>query len=166
MKPGNGRRTMDRGLYDYWRNKMSRILAIDWGERRIGMAISDPLGITAQGLPTLDTKKTKDVFSFLRDLIEDKQVSRIVVGMPKNMDGSIGFKGREVEKFIRKLTQKIKAEVIGWDERLTTVSSLRSMREMGTKQKEKQTVDRISATLILQNYLDSLSQNKRDNLNG
>jgi len=157
---------MDRGLYDYWRNKMSRILAIDWGERRIGMAISDPLGITAQGLPTLDTKKTKDVFSFLRDLIEDKQVSRIVVGMPKNMDGSIGFKGREVEKFIRKLTQKIKAEVIGWDERLTTVSSLRSMREMGTKQKEKQTVDRISATLILQNYLDSLSQNKRDNLNG
>jgi putative Holliday junction resolvase len=156
---------MDRGLYDYWRNKMSRILAIDWGERRIGMAISDPLGITAQGLPTIDTKKTKDVFSFLRDLIEDKQVSRIVVGMPKNMDGSVGFKGREVEKFIRKLTQKIKAEVIGWDERLTTVDSLRSMREMGTKQKEKQTVDRISATLILQNYLDSLSQNKRENSN-
>jgi putative Holliday junction resolvase len=101
----------------------------------------------------------------MRDLVEDKQVSRIVVGMPKNMDGSIGFKGREVEKFIRKLTQKIKAEVIGWDERLTTVESLRSMREMGTKQKEKQTVDRISATLILQNYLDSLSQNKRENSN-
>lgn len=136
---------------------MSRILAIDWGERRIGMAVSDPLGITAQGLPTIDTKKTKDVISFIRDLVEDKQVSRIVVGMPKNMDGSIGFKGLEVEKFIRKLTQRIKVEIISRDERLTTVSSLRSMREMGTKQKEKNTVDRISATLILQNYLDSLS---------
>jgi putative Holliday junction resolvase len=135
---------------------MSRILAIDWGERRIGIAVSDPLGITAQGLPTIDTKKTKDVYSFIKNLVEDKQVSRIVVGMPKNMDGSIGFKGREVERFILKLTQKIMVEVIRWDERLTTVSSLRSMREMGTKQKEKKTIDRISATLILQNYLDSI----------
>jgi putative Holliday junction resolvase len=135
---------------------MSRILAIDWGERRIGTAVSDPLGITAQGLPTIDTKKTKDVYSFIKNLVEDKQVSRIVVGMPKNMDGSIGFKGREVERFILKLTQKIMVEVIRWDERLTTVSSLRSMREMGTKQKEKKTIDRISATLILQNYLDSI----------
>ena len=136
---------------------MSRILAIDWGERRIGMAISDPLGITAQGLPTIDTKKTKDVFSFIKDLIEEREVGKIVVGMPKNMDGSIGFKGREVEKFMKMLAQKIKVQVISWDERLTTVSSLRSMREMGTKQKEKKTIDRISATLILQNYLDSLS---------
>jgi putative Holliday junction resolvase len=135
---------------------MSRILAIDWGERRIGIAVSDPLGITAQGLPTIDTKKTKDVYSFIKNLVEDKQVSRIVVGMPKNMDGSIGFKGREVERFILKLTKKIMVEVIRWDERLTTVSSLRSMREMGTKQKEKKTIDRISATLILQNYLDSI----------
>jgi putative Holliday junction resolvase len=135
---------------------MSRILAIDWGERRIGMAVSDPLGITAQGLPTIDTKKTEDVIAFIKDLIEDKQVNKVVVGMPKNMDGSVGFKGREVEKFIRKLAQRIKVEIISWDERLTTVSSLRSMREMGTKQREKKTIDRISATLILQNYLDSL----------
>jgi putative Holliday junction resolvase len=135
---------------------MSRILAIDWGERRIGMAVSDPLGITAQGLPTIDTKKTEDVIAFIKDLIEDKQVNKVVVGMPKNMDGSVGFKGREVEKFIRKLAQRIKVEIISWDERLTTVSSLRSMREMRTKQREKKTIDRISATLILQNYLDSL----------
>jgi putative Holliday junction resolvase len=135
---------------------MSRILAIDWGERRMGMAISDPLGITAQGLPTIDTKKTKDVFSLIKNLIEDRQVDKVVVGLPKNMDGSVGFKGREVERFIRKLAQKIKVEIVSWDERLTTVSSLRSMREMGTKQKEKKTVDRISATLILQNYLDSI----------
>ena len=143
---------------------MTRILAIDFGERRIGLAISDPLGITAQGLPTIDTRKTKDFLSFIQNLIKEKEVSRVVVGMPRNMDGSIGFKGEEVKKFIQKLIQKVsavsigKVEVITWDERLTTVESLRSMREMGTKQKEKETVDRISATLILQNYLDSRSR--------
>jgi len=137
---------------------MSRILAIDFGERRIGLAISDPLGITAQGLPTIDTKKTKDVISYIQKIIQEKNVDRVVVGMPKNMDGSIGFKGEEVKKFIRKLTQGTQMEVLTWDERLTTVESLRSMREMGTKQKEKETVDRISATLILQNYLDSQSR--------
>jgi len=137
---------------------MSRILAIDFGERRIGLAISDPLGITAQGLPTIDTKKTKDVISGIVKTIQERNVDKVVVGMPRNMDGSIGFKGEEVKKFIRKLTQKTKVEIIDWDERLTTVESLRSMREMGIKQKEKETVDRISATLILQNYLDSQSR--------
>jgi len=143
---------------------MTRILAIDFGERRIGLSISDPLGITAQGLPTIDIRKTKDFLSFIQNLIKEKEVSRVVVGMPRNMDGSIGFKGEEVKKFIQKLIQKVsavsigKVEVITWDERLTTVESLRSMREMGTKQKEKETVDRISATLILQNYLDSRSR--------
>jgi putative Holliday junction resolvase len=136
---------------------MTRILAIDFGERRIGLAISDPLGITAQGLPTIDTRKTKDFFSFIQNLIQEKEVSKVVVGMPRNMDGSIGFKGEEVKKFIQKLSQKTKAEIITWDERLTSVESLRSMREMGTKQKKKETVDRISATLILQSYLDSQS---------
>jgi putative holliday junction resolvase len=137
---------------------MSRVLAIDFGERRIGLAISDPLGITAQGLPTIDTKKTKDVISYIQKIIQEKNVDRVVVGMPKNMDGSIGFKGEEVKKFIQKLIQKTKIEITTWDERLTTVESLRSMREMGIKQKEKETVDRISATLILQNYLDSQSR--------
>lgn len=137
---------------------MTRILAIDLGERRIGLAISDPLGITAQGLPTIDTRKTKNVLSYIQNIINEKKVSKVVVGMPKNMDGSIGFKGEEVRKFIQKLSQKMKIEVIAWDERLTSVESLRSMREMGTKQKEKETVDRISATLILQNYLDSQSK--------
>jgi putative Holliday junction resolvase len=143
---------------------MSRILAIDYGERRIGLAISDPLGITAQGLPTIDTKKTKDFISFIWNLIVEKEVIRVVVGMPRNMDGSIGFKGEEVKRFIQRLTQNIKVEVVSWDERLTSVESLRSMRELGTKQKEKETVDRISATLILQGYLDNLSQKKKEAL--
>ena len=134
---------------------LSRILGIDFGERRIGLALSDALSITAQGLPTLDAKKTKDIFTHLENIIKDKNVTKVVVGMPKNMNGTIGPKGMEVEKFIQELIKKTKIEVIPWDERLTSVQSLKAMREMGTKQKHKEVVDRISATLILQSYLDS-----------
>jgi putative Holliday junction resolvase len=141
---------------------VSRILAIDFGERRIGLAVSDPLGITAQGLPTIDTRKSRDVFSEILSIIEDKQVTKIVVGMPVNMDGSMSVKGQEVNKFVRELTQRTGMDVETWDERLTTVQSLRSMREMGVKQKKKGTADRISATLILQSYLDRQSQSQND----
>jgi putative Holliday junction resolvase len=141
---------------------MGRILAIDFGERRIGLAISDPLGITAQGLPTIDTRKTKDVFSHIQALIKDKNVTGIVVGMPKNMDGSIGFKGEEVRRFMDELARKTSLEVETWDERLTSVQSLKSMRVLGIKQKKKDAVDRISATLILQSYLDSLKREQGD----
>jgi putative Holliday junction resolvase len=137
---------------------LSRILGIDFGERRIGLALSDPLGITAQGLPTLDTKETKDVFTYIENIIKEKNVTKVVVGMPKNMNGSIGPKGREVEKFIQELIKKSKIDVVPWDERLSSVQSLRIMREMGTKQKHKEVTDRISATLILQSYLDSLQR--------
>ncbi len=140
---------------------MSRILAIDFGERRIGLALSDPLGITAQGLPTIDTKKIKDVFAYVKNLVVEKDVARLVVGMPRNMNGSIGPQGEKVKKFIQKLAYKTEAEVITWDERLTSVQSLKSMREMGTKQKRKEVTDRISATLILQSYLDSLSNREK-----
>lgn len=138
---------------------MSRILGIDFGERRIGLAISDALGITAQGLPTLDTKKTKDIFTHLENIIKEKNVTKVVVGMPKNMNGTIGPKGMEVTEFMQELTKKTKIEVIPWDERLTSAQSLKAMREMGTKQKHKEVTDRISATLILQSYLDSLRRN-------
>jgi len=134
-------------------------LGIDFGERRIGLAISDALGITAQGLPTLDTKKTKDIFTHLENIIKEKNVTKVVVGMPKNMNGTIGPKGMEVTEFMQELTKKTKIEVIPWDERLTSAQSLKAMREMGTKQKHKEVTDRISATLILQSYLDSLRRN-------
>jgi putative Holliday junction resolvase len=139
-----------------------RMLAIDFGERRIGLAVSDPLGITAQGLSTIDTRKSRDVFSEILSIIEDKQVTRIVVGMPVNMDGSMSVKGEQVRKFIRELTKRTGMDVETWDERLTTVQSLRSMREMGVKQKKKGTADRISATLILQSYLDRHNQSQND----
>ena len=137
---------------------MPRILAIDFGERRIGLALSDPLRITAQGLPTIDTRKIKDVFGFIGNLVKEKGVDKLVVGMPKNMNGSIGPKGQKVKKFMQELARKTEVEVVAWDERLTSVESLKSMRAMGTKQRKKEITDRISATLILQSYLDSLGQ--------
>lgn len=118
--------------------------------------MSDALGITAQGLPTLDTKKTKDIFAQLKNIIKEKNVTQVVVGMPKNMNGTMGPKGMEVKEFIRELNRKTKTDVVPWDERLSSVQSLKIMREMGTKQKHKEMVDQISATLILQSYLDSL----------
>jgi putative Holliday junction resolvase len=130
-------------------------LGIDFGERRIGLALSDSLGITAQGLPTLDTKKTEDIFAYIENIVKEQNVTKIIVGMPKNMNGSIGPKGREVEQFIQELIKRTKMEVIPWDERLSSVQSLKAMREMGTKQKHKEVADRISATLILQSYMDS-----------
>lgn len=120
--------------------------------------MSDALGITAQGLPTLDTKKTKDIFAQLKNIIKEKNVTQVVVGMPKNMNGTMGPKGMEVKEFIRELNRKTKTDVVPWDERLSSVQSLKIMREMGTKQKHKEMVDQISATLILQSYLDSLQR--------
>jgi putative Holliday junction resolvase len=137
---------------------MSRIMAIDFGTRRIGLAVSDPLGITAQGLPTIDTREIKNVFSHIQNIAREKNVEKIVVGMPRNMDGSIGPKGKEVQEFIRKLKMKTGLEVETWDERLTSVQSQKSMRQMGVSQKKKGTVDRIAATLILQSYLEGQSR--------
>jgi putative Holliday junction resolvase len=141
---------------------LPRILGIDFGERRIGLALSDLLGITAQGLPTLDTRKTQDVFGQLVNLIKDKDVTKVIVGMPKSLNGTIGPKGLEVQEFVQELTKRTKIEVIPWDERLTSVQSLKIMRELGVKQKDKETVDRISATLILQSYLDSESSSSEE----
>jgi putative Holliday junction resolvase len=137
---------------------MPRILGIDYGERRIGLAISDPLGIIAQTLPTLDTKKVKDVFEEIKTIVKEKDVEKIVLGFPRNMDGTIGERGEKVKEFANKLKEKIGKEIDFWDERLTSVESLKLLREEKRKiKREKKIVDQISAVLILQGYLDNLA---------
>ena len=137
---------------------MPRILGIDYGERRIGLAISDPLGIIAQTLPTLDTKKVKDVFDEIKKIVEEKDVGKIVLGFPRNMDGTTGERGEKVKEFANKLKEKIGKEIDFWDERLTSVESLKLLREEKRKiKREKKIVDQISAVLILQGYLDNLA---------
>ena len=134
---------------------MSRILGIDWGEKRIGLALSDPLGIIATGLSTVEEKPDFDLIGYLKQLISEQEIAKIVLGFPKNMDGSVGPKGEEVLAFKESLEKALEIPVILWDERLTTVSAQRSLREAEVKMKNgKKFLDKIAAVLILQNYLD------------
>lgn len=139
---------------------MSRILGIDYGERRIGLAISDPLGIIAQTLTTLDTKKIKDPFFEIKNIVKEKKVKKIVVGLPKNMDGTIGEQGKKVLEFAKNLSKEVNIKIDFWDERLSSVESQKILKETKRKIKQdKKIVDRISASLILQGYLESLKSN-------
>lgn len=148
---------------NYFDSKMKRILGIDFGERRIGLALSDPLGIISQPLMTFDTQKDGDIFKKIAELIEEKNIVEIVLGMPRNMDGSIGKKGKVVLEFSHKLSSKVKIPIIFQDERLSSVESLKILKEAGAKlHKHKKAVDRISAVLILQGYLDHLKHQKNE----
>ncbi|MGB2698653.1 MAG: Holliday junction resolvase RuvX [Candidatus Zixiibacteriota bacterium] len=134
---------------------MSRTLGIDYGEKRIGLAISDPLGIIAQSLPTLILSKNQDILSELKNLIGEYEISTMVLGLPKNMDGTLGEVGKKVMEFGKELSQKINIKVEFWDERLSSVESLKILRDEKRKiKRKKDLVDKISASLILQGYLD------------
>ena len=134
-----------------------RIMALDVGSKRIGVALSDPLKITAQGLQTFQRTVLEEDIKGLWQLIDEHEVSQLVVGLPQNMDGSIGFKAEEVQQFIADLTAERKIEVIWIDERLTTVSAERVLLEADvSRAKRKKVIDKMAAVVILQSYLDRL----------
>lgn len=134
-----------------------RIMALDVGSKRIGVALSDPLKITAQGLQTFQRTTLEEDVKGLWQLIEEHEVSQLVVGLPKNMDGTIGFKAEEVQQFIADLTAERKIEIIWIDERLTTVSAERVLLEADvSRAKRKKVIDKMAAVVILQSYLDRL----------
>jgi len=132
-----------------------RILGLDVGEKTIGVAISDELGFTAQGIETIKrTKLTKDI-SRLKEIIAEYGVEEIVVGLPRNMDGSIGLRAEMIQKFANKLQTAVALPVTFWDERLTTVSAERTLLEADvSRKKRKKVIDKLAAILILQGYLD------------
>ncbi|MBQ1220767.1 MAG: Holliday junction resolvase RuvX [Peptococcaceae bacterium] len=134
-----------------------RIMALDVGSKRIGVALSDPLKITAQGLQTFQRTTLEEDVKGLWQLIDEHEVSQLVVGLPKNMDGTIGFKAEEVQQFIADLTAERKIEIIWIDERLTTVSAERVLLEADvSRAKRKKVIDKMAAVVILQSYLDRL----------
>ena len=134
-----------------------RIMALDVGSKRIGVALSDPLKITAQGLQTFQRTTLEEDVKGLWQLIDGHEVSQLVVGLPKNMDGTIGFKAEEVQQFIADLTAERKIEIIWIDERLTTVSAERVLLEADvSRAKRKKVIDKMAAVVILQSYLDRL----------
>jgi putative Holliday junction resolvase len=133
-----------------------RILALDLGTRRIGLAISDELGWTAHGLPTVERVSSKKDFARLREVVEKYQVRKLIVGLPRNMNGSLGPQANFVLDFIEQLKNKLKLDVIPWDERLTTQAAERVLIEADmSRAKRRKKVDLVAAVLILQGYLDS-----------
>ncbi len=137
-----------------------RILAIDYGSRRMGLAVSDPLGITAQGLETLERKNKRSDFARLERTIREYEVKEIVLGYPLRMSGEAGAQSRKVEEFAEALRQKFQLPVHLWDERLTSAEANRLLREAEiSSRKRAQAVDRMAAVLILQSFLQARSIN-------
>ena len=135
-----------------------RILGLDVGSKTIGVALSDPLGWTAQGITTIKrTKKEQDIEE-IRKICKEYSVESIVVGLPKNMNGTIGDSGEKVLNFSEEIKESLEIKVEMWDERLTTIAAHKAMLEADlSRGKRKKIVDKIAAIYILQGYLDRLS---------
>lgn len=138
---------------------LTRIMGLDYGSKTIGVAISDPLGITAQGIETLNINEAIKDFKIkrLKELVKEYSVTEIVVGIPKNMDNSLGFRAESTMEFIEILKNKIKnVDIKLQDERLTTMAAERVLLDADvSRKKRKQVIDKMAAVLILQTYLDT-----------
>ena len=133
-----------------------RILGVDFGEKRIGLALSDQLGLTAQGLETLMNKGKKQVLEEFSRICRNQGVGEIVVGLPINMNGSLGPKAKEVLGWVPELESAVGIPVKTWDERLTSREAQRLMIEEGlSRKKQKKNSDRLAAMLVLQGYLET-----------
>jgi len=132
----------------------SRILALDLGKRRIGLALSDPLGITAQGLPTLERTNLREDLAALSKIAAEHEVRFIVMGHPLHMSGREGRQAQYARDFGERLHARTGLEVRFWDERLTTVEAQRVLRESGIGiEKRARAVDKLAAQILLQSYL-------------
>lgn len=134
---------------------MKRIMGLDVGDKTIGVAVSDPLGITAQGITTIRRKGINNDFNELQALIEEYNVFVVVIGLPKNMNNTIGPQGEKVLKFVEKFKNKFELNVVLQDERLTTVSAERLLINADvSRKKRKDVIDKVAATYILDSYLE------------
>lgn len=133
-----------------------KILGLDLGTKTIGVALSDDLALTAQVLTTIPRTTPEKDLQALIHLIQKHQVTEIVIGLPINMDGSKGESARQVEAFMESLRTVFPKRIIPWDERLSTVAAERILLEGDlSRKKRRKVIDRLSAAIILQNYLDS-----------
>lgn len=136
-----------------------RILGLDVGEKTIGAAVSDPLGYTAQGIKTIRRKNIKADIDEIKKICDEYNVESILMGLPKNMNGTIGPSGEKVIEFSKIIESELNMPVKLWDERLTTVAAHKAMLEADlSRAKRKKIVDKIAAIYILQGYLDSISK--------
>lgn len=136
-----------------------RILGLDYGSKTVGVAVSDPLGITAQGVETIHREretKLRRTLARIEELAGEYGVEKIVLGLPRNMDGSLGERAQRTQEFRETLIQRTGLAVELWDERLTTVAADRALEESGVRTADrKQVVDTVAAVLILESYMQA-----------
>jgi len=134
---------------------LMRIMGLDIGSHTIGVAVSDELGITAQGLKTIRRKSKEDDIREIIKIIDQFKVGEIVVGLPKNMDGTLGKQAELVFKWISSIKEKIDLPVATWDERFSTIEASRVLLEADlSRKKRKKAIDKLAAVLILQGYIN------------
>lgn len=134
---------------------MERIMGLDVGDKTIGVALSDPLMLTAQGLKTINRKNIKDDIEEIKRIIKKYNVVKVVIGFPKNMNNTVGPQGEKVLKFATTLENNIDIDAVLEDERLTTVSAERMLIKGDvSRENRKKVIDKVAATYILQTYLD------------
>ena len=132
---------------------MTPVLGIDFGRSRIGVAISDELRFLAHPLETIPAGK--NAAKRIAEIVRERKIDHVVVGLPRNMDGTFGAAASEAQKFVQELRALIPREITTWDERLTTVAAHRALREAGKKTRATRGyVDQVAAQMILQGYLD------------
>ena len=135
---------------------MKRALGIDLGEARIGVAVSDELGMLAHPVETIFVKETADPLARIVQLATEKDVGHVIIGLPKNMDGTTGASAEKSRIFAEKLREKLTCPVRLWDERLTTVAAQRYLHDAGRNAKQsRKVIDQVAAQIILQGWLDS-----------
>lgn len=142
---------------------MKRIMGVDYGKARIGIALSDELQMLAHPTETIAVAKTPNPPARIATIVQEKNVERIVVGLPRHMNGTEGASAEEARAFAEKLKAVVTCEVRTWDERLSTVAAHRAMQEAGKKTRETRGyIDQVAAQMLLQGYLDSLPGNQGD----
>lgn len=141
---------------------IGRILAIDWGRRRIGLALSDELGLTVRGLPTLERKNKATDLEAIERIVSENDVRLLVVGAPLHLDGSAGKSVGQAEQFGRTVAKRCRVPLELFDERLTSVEAESRLRERGGRRRSKADVDRVAAALILEGYLAQRAQHAEE----
>ena len=145
--------------------RFMRVMGLDIGSRTIGVAVSDELEFTAQGLKTIKRRSFGEDCEELSRIIHQFEIRKIVVGLPKNMDGTFGKQAELTFKWIKSFHQKISLPVVTWDERLSTVGASRILIEADlSRKKRKGVIDKVAAVLILQGYLDQMRHRKDEPL--
>ncbi len=133
-----------------------RILGLDIGKKRIGLAISDPQGVVSEALDTIECREEEKLFFKLLSLLKEKEIGEIIVGFPLNLNGTIGRESERILAFIEKLKKRVDVPIKRWDERFTTkIATDLLIKADLSRRRRKRLVDKISAVLILQSYLDS-----------